>query len=60
MELRKDDFIYYKYKMLELIKTANENGFEVCVKDVFGLTHIFFKNDSGCAGVAISNRLDKK
>jgi hypothetical protein len=53
MNLRKDDPVYYKAKMKELIKDAKENGIGVEVENLFGLTHIFFKNNMECAGVVI-------
>ncbi|WP_291636497.1 hypothetical protein [Clostridium sp.] len=54
--LRKDDPVYYKVKMKELIKSAHENGLEVGADNELGLTHIYFKSGIERAGVSIVSK----
>lgn len=52
--LRKDDPVYYKAKMQELIKSAEDNGLKVTTGRSYGGTHVYFRADNGeCAGVII-------
>lgn len=53
MEFDKGDVIYYKVKMKKLLDEAAENNIKVAVEDLFGLNHIFFRNDIEVAGCAI-------
>lgn len=67
MALRKDDPVYYKKKMIELLMQAKANGLEIKVKDN---GTIFFKSrtkipgmeimNEECAMVIVSSFMDRK
>lgn len=50
---------YYKVMMKKLLDEAKENNVEVAVEDLFGLNHIFFRNETECTGVAIKSAIIK-
>lgn len=55
MELRKDDPVYYKKKISELIKQAMQEGLKVNVKILENGIKVYFKADNGdVAGVDLS------
>lgn len=49
MELRKDDPVYYKVKLKELLKRAQDNGVKVFLDG----NAIMFSTKHECAGIAI-------
>lgn len=54
-KLRKDDPVYYKKAMQDLIKSATENGLKITIGRSMCASYIYFKADNGeCAGVAIA------
>lgn len=52
MNLRKDDPLYYKQKLAELLRQAEENGLTIDIgQPERGNYRIYFKNDIGeCVG----------
>lgn len=54
--LRKDDPVYYKVKMKELIKSAHDNGIEVGTEKGYGLTYVYFKKGIERTSVSIVSK----